>query len=563
VVDTETGRADRELRRSLEALHAVNPEAVAKAWPYLGHADRVIRFAARTAIEHQPVSEWSEKALSESSSADARITALLALARCGDPSLQVRLLESLSRLEPGQLSESQQLDALRVLGLCFIRMGQPSPEVARDVANALNPLYPARSPRLNRELCRLLVYLNAPDTAAKTLELLTKAPSQEEQIHYAYCLRVLQGPWTFEQRKSYFEWFVKSVTLRGGNSFSGFIKNIRQEAIDRLTEEEKTALRDVLEAQPTGGQPLVDAASRPVVKEWTVDDFLADVEAGLHGRSFDNGRKMFQVTACYKCHRFAGDGGIVGPELTAVSRRYNARTLLESILEPSKVISDQYEASVFVLDSGRTVAGRVVNLNSDRIMVSENMLEPGNLTTIARDEIEDTMVSKISMMPAGLVNTLTKEEVLDLVAYLQSGGDPDSPVFALPRKSAQNSPEKTQKAKIMKPQFSNAGHVLDPLDQVKQHVEQKSAVLLDVREEDEWAAGHLADAQLLPLSKLKGSTPAAIAADLPKDKPVYVHCKSGGRVLMFAEALQNHGVDIRPLRAGYDSLIQAGFRKAE
>ena len=563
VVDTETGRVDRELRRSLEALHAPNPEAVEKAWPYLGHADRVIRFAARTAIEHQPVSEWSEKALSESSSADARITALLALARCGDPSLQVRLLESLSRLEPGQLSESQQLDALRVLGLCFIRMGQPSPEVARDVANALNPLYPARSPRLNRELCRLLVYLNAPDTAAKTLDLLTKAPSQEEQIHYAYCLRVLQGPWTLEQRKSYFEWFVKSVTLRGGNSFSGFIKNIRQEAIDRLTEEEKTALRDVLEAQPTGGQPLVDAASRPVVKEWTVDDFLADVEAGLHGRSFDNGRKMFQVTACYKCHRFAGDGGIVGPELTAVSRRYNARTLLESILEPSKVISDQYEASVFVLDSGRTVAGRVVNLNSDRIMVSENMLEPGNLTTIARDEIEDTMVSKISMMPAGLVNTLTKEEVLDLVAYLQSGGDPDSPVFALPRKSAQNSPEKTQKAKLMKPQFSNAGHVLDPLDQVKQHVEQKSAVLLDVREEDEWAAGHLADAQLLPLSKLKGSTPAAIAAGLPKDKPVYVHCKSGGRVLMFAEALQNQGLDIRPLRAGYDSLIQAGFRKAE
>ncbi|MFN9040866.1 MAG: c-type cytochrome, partial [Planctomyces sp.] len=100
----------------------------------------------------------------------------------------------------------------------------------------------------------------------------------------------------------------------------------------------------VLEAQPSGGQPLVEAAARPVVQEWKVDDFLVDVEAGLTGRSFDNGRKMFQVTACYKCHRFAGDGGVVGPELTAVSRRYNARTLLESIIEPSKVVSDQYEA---------------------------------------------------------------------------------------------------------------------------------------------------------------------------------------------------------------------------
>ncbi|HCP11689.1 MAG TPA: heme-binding protein, partial [Planctomycetaceae bacterium] len=137
--------------------------------------------------------------------------------------------------------------------------------------------------------------------------------------------------WTLEQRQKYFQWFVTSTTLRGGNSFSGFLKNIRQEAIDRLTDTEKVELKQVLEAQPTGGQPLVEAAARPIVQEWKVDDFLADVESGLTGRSFDTGRRMFQVTACYKCHRFAGDGGIVGPELTAVSRRYNARTLLESI----------------------------------------------------------------------------------------------------------------------------------------------------------------------------------------------------------------------------------------
>jgi putative heme-binding domain-containing protein len=561
--DQEPGRADRELRKSLEAFHQTHAEAVAKAWPYLGHSDRTIRFAARTAIEHQPAAAWAEKALAEKSSPDARITALLALARCGDPAHQNALLASLGELKAAELSESQQLDALRVLGLCFIRMGKPDEDTARQVAAALSPLYPARSPRLNRELCRVLVYLNAPDVAAKTLDLLAKAPSQEEQIHYAYCLRALDGPWTIEQRKAYFEWFVKSVTLRGGNSFSGFIKNIRQEAIDRLSEGEKTALREVLEAQPTGGQPLVEAAARAVVKEWTVNDFLADVEAGLRGRNFDNGRRMFQVTACFKCHRFAGDGGIVGPELTAVSRRYNARTLLESIIEPSKVISDQYEASMFVLDSGRTVAGRVVNLNSDRIMVCENMLEPGNLTTVARDEIEDTLVSKVSMMPAGLINTLTRDEVLDLIAFLQSGGDPDSPVFAQPRKSAQNTPAQPGKTQAMKPQFSDAGHVLDPLDHVKQQVETKSAVLLDVREADEWAAGHLADARLLPLSQLKSATPASIAESLPKDKPVYVHCKSGGRVLMFAEALQNQGVDLRPLRAGYENLLQAGFKKAD
>ena len=112
---------------------------------------------------------------------------------------------------------------------------------------------------------------------------------------------------------------------------------------------------------------------------------------------------MFQVTACYKCHRFAGDGGIVGPELTAVARRYNARTMLEAIMEPSKVISDQYQANIFVLDNGKQVVGRVVNLNNDTIMVSENMLEPGNLTVVNRTEIEETLVSKASMMPNGLI----------------------------------------------------------------------------------------------------------------------------------------------------------------
>jgi putative heme-binding domain-containing protein len=556
---SDAGSELRSLRHKLESLHSPNAvNVVAQAWPYLGHADRTIRFAARVALEHQPVSSWQSKALAERGSPEAQLTALLALARCGDKAQQGPLLQSLSQLKVDQLTESQMLDALRVLGLCFIRMGEPDAQTARDVASVLNRFYPSKSPKLNRELCRLLVYLNDNQVAAKTLDLLDKAPSQEEQIHYVYCLRALKDQWTLDQRVRYFNWFVTSTTLRGGNSFSGFIKNIRQEAIDRLNDEQKLALKDVLEAQPTGGFPLVEAAARPVVREWTVDDLLADVEAGLTGRDFDNGRKMFQVTACYKCHRFAGDGGIVGPELTAVARRYNARTMLESIIEPSKVISDQYQANIFVLDSGKQVVGRVVNLNVDKIMVSENMLEPGNLTIINRDEIEETLVSKVSMMPNGLINTLNKPEILDLIAYLQSGGDPDSPVFTGTKKTAAVS-KSTEK--IM---FTEAGHTVDPLDVVKQRVEEKSAVLVDVREQSEWDAGHLSDAQSLPLSKFKEATSVAeLLGPLPKDKPIYLHCKSGGRVLMCAEILEGKGYDIRPLKAGYEKLVESGFSKAE
>ena len=94
------------------------------------------------------------------------------------------------------------------------------------------------------------------------------------------------------------------------------------------------------------------------------------------------------------------------------------------------MVSDQYEATVFLTDNGKQIVGRVVNLNQDRLMVSEDMLNPGQLTTIMRGDIEEMFTSKTSMMPNGLLNNLSKEEVLDLIAYLKSGGDPDSDAFA-------------------------------------------------------------------------------------------------------------------------------------
>ncbi|MCA9058788.1 MAG: c-type cytochrome [Planctomycetaceae bacterium] len=543
----EDGADLRHLRHQLETLHQPGAaDAVATAWPYLGHADRNIRFAARVAVEHQPVESWAAQSLGSHPNAESRINALLALARCGKPEHQVPLLTSLGELHGVSLTEEQQLAVTRVIGLCFIRLGQPTAEVAADTAAALREFYPSASTALNRELCALLVYLNDETVVPRTLELLKTAPSQEEQIHYALCLRAMKDHWTIPQREQYFRWFVTSAGLRGGNSFSGFLKNIREEAIATLSEADQLALKEVLDARPDPGEPLIEAASFPFVRDWKVDDLLADVEAGLSGRNFENGRRMFTATACSKCHRFAGTGGIVGPELTSVARRYNARTMLESLLEPSKVISDQYEASVFLLHSGEQIIGRVVNLNSDRLMVSENMLDPGNLTTINRDQIEESLVSKTSMMPNGLVNNLQREDILDLIAYLQSGGDPQADQF---------------RADAIPPsQFSGAGHTLDSLDDVKQRVTGGKAVLMDVREQNEWDAGHLADAVLVPLSAVRdGVVPENLRDRLPKEKPVYIHCRSGRRVLQFREALKGQGYDIRPLPQGYQQLLEAGF----
>ena len=105
-------------------------------------------------------------------------------------------------------------------------------------------------------------------------------------------------------------------------------------------------------------------------------------------------------------------------------------------------------------------------------------------------------------------------------------------------------------------------HTTDTLAQVKSGVAAGSAVLLDVREQEEWDAGHLKSASLAPLSAL-GKTGAVMPATLPKDKPIYIHCKAGGRCLKAAEILKANGYDARPLAAGYGQLVKEGFEKAE
>ena len=105
-------------------------------------------------------------------------------------------------------------------------------------------------------------------------------------------------------------------------------------------------------------------------------------------------------------------------------------------------------------------------------------------------------------------------------------------------------------------------HSQDSIDTIKSRVQQGEAVLLDVREQDEWNAGHLRAAKLLPLSELKaGTANGRISELLPAGKIVYCHCKSGGRVIPAGEILKKLGYDVRPLKQGYQDLLQLGFEK--
>ncbi len=132
---------------------------------------------------------------------------------------------------------------------------------------------------------------------------------------------------------------------------------------------------------------------------------------------------MFSEIGCIRCHRIAGSGGILGPDLTAVGRRFTEKDLLESIIDPNRMISDQYRATIFTLSDGKSVTGHIADMHKDKWSLITNMLQPRNYTPIDPQSIENMEPSPISMMPAGLLDTLTHEEILDLLSYLRANHD--------------------------------------------------------------------------------------------------------------------------------------------
>jgi putative heme-binding domain-containing protein len=146
------------------------------------------------------------------------------------------------------------------------------------------------------------------------------------------------------------------------------------------------------------------------------------MRSGLRNRDLERGRTLFGAVGCYNCHRFAGEGGAVGPDLTGVSGRFSSRDLLESMIDPNKEISDQYQSILITRKDGETVVGRVANLSDDSLMIATDMTDPNAFANVRRSDIQSIEPSKTSPMPEGLLNTLSQEEILDLVAFLMSGG---------------------------------------------------------------------------------------------------------------------------------------------
>ncbi len=462
---------EQKIRRKLEEYHG-KPDAGAVdfAWPYLKHADRFIRFAARIAVENQPVSQWQEKALAEKDPVTLT-QAIIALARQGDAKLKDSALKSLMTVNYAQLSEAQQIDLLRAFELVLARMGLPADNTKAMVGAYLNPQYPATSNELNRELSKVLVFVESPEAIRKTVAMLTTAKDDDagqntisqssdlilrnpqygmdiastlskvppqQQTFYATVLSQAKNGWTPELREKYFQWFYGAFKYKGGHSFVGFINQARKNALENVPKDRYAYFNkisgDSLVAK--GGIYVVEAVQQPKGpgRDWEMEEALAVADSGITNRNFEQGKAMFTAALCISCHTMNGEGGVAGPDLTQLGTRFSYHDMLEAIIDPNKTISDQYGATVFYLKEGGSVLGRLISQDNEKYTISQNPFAPQIIREIPKKDVLRTRISEISPMLPGMINRLNADELKDLLAYLKSGGNKTDTIFSNKKK---------------------------------------------------------------------------------------------------------------------------------
>ena len=156
-------------------------------------------------------------------------------------------------------------------------------------------------------------------------------------------------------------------------------------------------------------------------------DFFSDKD--FHGGNRANGATMFKTAKCADCHRHGQSGEAVGPDLTSIAKRFQKKQILESILFPSHIVSDQYASTKVLTVDGKTYVGiMTVGLDDAFIITQSN----GEKVSISEADIEEVATSTKSVMPDGLVDALTLEEIADLMTFMGAASEAQTMVAEEP-----------------------------------------------------------------------------------------------------------------------------------
>ena len=164
-------------------------------------------------------------------------------------------------------------------------------------------------------------------------------------------------------------------------------------------------------------------------QEWKYEDLMGDLKMVM-GRSHEVGQASFQAANCIACHEFGGQGRNFGPDLSKLTDdKRTASHILRSILEPSKDIDEKFASNIFLMDTGKTLTGMIIEETDDVVKIVIDPLAKDQITILNQDEIDARKRAKQSQMPAGMVDKLSREEIIDLIAYVLSNANPDHKMF--------------------------------------------------------------------------------------------------------------------------------------
>ena len=170
----------------------------------------------------------------------------------------------------------------------------------------------------------------------------------------------------------------------------------------------------------------------PVTKvtEWKITDFADDLKRVGQHRNFARGQQQFTALACAQCHQLGKEGVNFGPSLSDVVKKYkgDAKAVLQEILEPSKTIEEKYRNVTLNLGDENSPSGLILAEDKDTVTLQTGPTA-AQVQKVAKSAIKSRKPSALSLMPAGLLNALDKEQILDLLAYLLAGGSPDHAAF--------------------------------------------------------------------------------------------------------------------------------------
>lgn len=393
----------------------IGDDVVADVWLNLSHPDAFMRHAARSVLERSRLEAWLASYLAAEDPL-AMAEASIALAHAGKSEHAALVFSRLEGLDLAAIDAVARRAALRAAVLAIARLARPTATERELLLAWLEPAFPTQDPESDALLVELLVDLESSRVARATVQLLDATADTTQALRLAWLLRRLKAGWSVDDRRAYFRFLNgRAAKLGGGASFDGYMGVLRTDAIATLTEEEKEALGPVLETPSPA-----DAAAgttRPFVRVYRVRDLLPALPRLAEPRDLARGKRLFAETSCLSCHRMDGAGGSRAPDLSSAGARFSARDLVETILNPSQTITDQYRDTEIWTKDERVYVGSVQSEDAETLTLAIPEPSPERLV-IRKDEIALRRPAPLSRMPEGLLDTLELEEALDLLAYL-------------------------------------------------------------------------------------------------------------------------------------------------